>query len=39
MRWVEKYNEEGTLKRHDRQLVAYNVSKEDVKYILERRTL
>lgn len=35
MRWVEKYNEEGTIKRHDRPSVAYNVSKEYVKYILD----
>jgi transposase len=35
MRWVEKYNEEGEIKRHDRPPVAYKVSKEEVKYILD----
>ena len=35
MRWVEKYNEEGEIKRHDRPHVAYKVSKEEVKYILD----
>jgi len=35
MRWVEKYNEEGAIKRHDRTPVAYKVSKDEVKYILD----
>ena len=35
MRWVEKYNEEWEIKWHDRPSVAYKVSKEEVKYILD----
>jgi len=35
MRWVEKYNEQGTIKRHDRPHVAYKVTNEEVKYILD----
>ncbi len=35
MRWVEKYNEEGEIKRQDRPSVAYKISKEEVKYILD----
>jgi transposase len=35
MRWVEKYNEQGTIKRHDRPPVAYKVTNEEVKYILD----
>ena len=35
MRWVEKYNEEGTIKRHDRPPVAYKINKNEVKYILD----
>ena len=35
MRWVEKYNEEGEIKRHDRPPVAYKINKNEVKYILD----
>ena len=35
MRWVEKYNEEGSIKRHDRQIITYKVTNEEVKYILD----
>ena len=35
MRWVEKYNEEGEIKRHDRPSFAYNVTNEEVTYILD----
>ena len=35
MRWVEKYKEEGTIKRHDRPPVAYKINKNEVKYILD----
>jgi len=35
MRWVEKYNEEDTIKRHDRPPVAYKINKNEVKYILD----
>lgn len=30
MRWVEKYNEEGEIKRHDRPPVAYKINKNEV---------
>jgi hypothetical protein len=35
MRWVEKYNDEGEIKRHDRPPVAYKINKNEVKYILD----
>jgi transposase-like protein len=35
MRWVEKYDEEGTIKRHNRQPVAYKIKQSEVKFILE----
>lgn len=35
MRWVDKYNEEGEIKRHNRKPVAYKVHKDKVKFILD----
>jgi transposase len=35
MRWVERYEEENSIKRHNREPIAYKVSKENVKYIIE----
>lgn len=35
MRWVDKYNEEGEIKRHNRKPVAYKVHKDQVKFILD----
>jgi transposase len=34
MRWVEKYKNEGDIKRNNREPVAYKVSKEHVKFII-----
>ena len=34
MRWVEKYENEGDIKRNNRKPVAYKVSKEHVKFII-----
>ena len=35
MRWVEKYEEDGEIKRHNRKPIAYKVKKEHVKFLLE----
>ena len=35
MRWVEKYDEEGTVKRHNRQPVAYKIKQNEVNFILD----
>jgi len=35
MRWVEKYDEEGEIKRHNRQPVAYKIKQNEVKFILD----
>ena len=35
MRWVEKYEKEGEIKRENRKLVAYKVHKEHVKFLLD----
>ena len=35
MRWVEKYDEEGAIKRHNRQPVAYKIKQNEVKFILD----
>lgn len=35
LRWVEKYNNEGEIKRHNRNPVAYKVRKEHVKFMLD----
>ena len=35
MRWVEKYDEEGAVKRHNRQPVAYKIKQNEVKFILD----
>jgi len=34
MRWVEKYEKEGEIKRENRKPVAYKVHKEHVKFLL-----
>jgi transposase len=35
MRWVEKYDEKGEIKRHNRQPVAYKIKQNEVKFILD----
>jgi len=35
LRWVDKYNENGKIKRHNRKAVAYKVHKDQVKFILD----
>ena len=35
LRWVDKYNENGEIKRHNRKPVAYKVHKEHVKFLLD----
>jgi len=35
MRWVEKYDEEGAIKRHNRQPIAYKIKQNEVKFILD----
>ena len=35
LRWVDKYNENGEIKRHNRKPVAYKVHKHQVKFILD----
>jgi transposase len=35
MRWVEKYYEEGVIKRHNREAVAYKIKKNELKFILD----
>ncbi len=35
MRWVNRYNKEGSIKRHSKKSMSYKVKKDHVKYILE----
>ena len=35
IRWVDKYNKNGEIKRHNRKPVAYKVNKDQVKFILD----
>ena len=35
LRWVDKYNENGEIKRHNRKPVAFKVKKDQVKFILD----
>lgn len=35
LRWVERYKDEDEIKRHNRKPIAYKVSKEHVKFILD----
>ena len=35
LRWVDKYDENGEIKRHNRKSVAYKVHKDQVKFILD----
>ena len=35
MRWVEKYNNDGEIKRYNKKPVAYKITKDQVKYALE----
>ena len=35
MRWVEKYDEEGEIKRHNREPIAYKIKQNEVKFILD----
>jgi transposase-like protein len=38
MRWVEKYDEEGVVKRHNRKPVAYKIKQNEVKFILNEKS-
>ena len=35
MRWVEKYDEEGAIKRHNRQPIAYKIKQNEVKFMVD----
>lgn len=35
MRWVEKFVNDGKIKRYNRKTIAYKVHKNEVKFILE----
>ena len=35
MRWVEKYNTDGEIKRYNKKPVAYKITKDQVKYVLK----
>lgn len=35
MRWVDKYKNDGEIKRHNRKSIAYKIDKNEVKYIFE----
>jgi transposase len=35
MRWVEKYDEEDEIKRHNRQPLAYKIKQNEVKFMLD----
>ena len=35
LRWVDKYDENGEIKRHNRKPIAYKVHKDQVKFILD----
>lgn len=35
MRWVDKFENDGEIKRHNRKPIAYKVHKNEVKFILE----
>jgi transposase len=35
MRWVEKYEQDGEIKRYNRKPIAYKVHKEHVKFLLD----
>lgn len=35
MRWVERYLEEGEIKRHNRKPIAYKIKKEHIEFILK----
>lgn len=35
MRWVEQYETQNNIKRHNRKPIAYKVHKEHVKYLLD----
>jgi transposase len=35
MRWIEKYDKEGEIKRHNRQPIAYKIKQNEVKFILD----
>jgi transposase len=35
MRWVERYENEDSIKRHNRKSVSYKVKKEHIKFVLE----
>jgi hypothetical protein len=35
MRWVEKYNNDGEIKRYNKKSVAYKITKDQVKYALK----
>ena len=35
MRWVERYENDDSIKRHNRKSVSYKVKKEHIKFVLE----
>ena len=35
MRWVEKYNTDGEIKRYNKKPVSYKITKDQVKYALK----
>lgn len=34
-RWIDRYNNENTIKRYDRQSISYKITKEHVNYAIE----
>jgi hypothetical protein len=37
MRWVDKYKNNGEIKRYNRKSIAYKIDKNEVKYIIEEK--
>ena len=35
MRWVERYNKENSIKRHNKKSLSYKITKEHVKFLLD----
>ena len=38
MRWVERYENEDSVKRHNRKAISYKVNKEHIQFILNEIT-
>lgn len=36
MRWVERYENEDSIKRHNRESISYKIKKEYVKFVLDK---